>query len=116
MIGGLNELNKPKIVVIDESLLLHNSQNEQIWISGGIETKGRRVRLTLSKMINSEVLSEFVNSNFYEGTHFVHDSWAGYNFFIYNINYTNEIHVHEGKFRDLIVLPISKIIGLNLRN
>lgn len=96
LIGGFNELNSPKIVAIDESLLIHNSQNDQIWMLGGIETAGRRIRLSLSKTRTSEALSEFVYSNFFEGTHFVHDSWLGYNFFNNNLNYTHEVHVHGG--------------------
>ena len=52
MRGGLDESNKPKIVDIDESLLLHNSQKKQIWTLGGIETKGRKVRIKLSKSRN----------------------------------------------------------------
>ena len=80
MIGGLDNLNKRIIVAIDESLLLHNSQNEQIWILGGIETKTRKVRLSLTKVRNVNAISNFVYENFYEGTHFVHDSWGGYNF------------------------------------
>ena len=63
---------------------------------GGIETKGRRIRLSLSKIRTSQALSEFVYSNFSEGTHFVHDSWPGYNFLNNNLNYTHEIHVHGG--------------------
>ena len=48
---------------------------------------------------NSEALSEFVNSHFYEDTFFVHDSQSGYNFLINDINYTNKVHSQgEGDF------------------
>ena len=113
MIGGLDELNKPKIVDIDESLLLLNSQKEQIWILGGIETKGGKARIKLSKSRNFEALSEFVNSNFYEDSH-LNDSWPGYNFFDLLAKYM--LMEAEISDMDFIVLHISKIFGLNLRN
>ena len=79
--------------------MLHNSQNEQIWILGGIETKTRKVRLSLTKVRNVNAISNFVYDNFYEGTHFVHDSWGGYNFLNNNINFTHEVQVHsDGNF------------------
>ena len=89
-------MNNPKIVAIDESLLLRNSNNEQIWIIGGIETKFRRVRLKITKSRSSTEIFNFINNNFLEGTHFTHDNWSGYNCLNNNINYTHEVHVHGG--------------------
>ena len=36
MIGGFDSENNPIVVALDESLFGHNSQNEQIWVVGGI--------------------------------------------------------------------------------
>ena len=96
MIGGFDNLNKRIIVAIEETLLIHNSNGEQVWCIGGIETKNKRIRLQLIKQRNTAAISNFVYSNFLEGTHFVHDTWIGYNFLNNNINYTHEIHVHGG--------------------
>ena len=76
MIGGFDEMNNPKIVAIDESLLLRNSNNEQIWIIGGIETKFPRVRLEITKSRSSTEIFNFINNNFLEGTRFTHDNWS----------------------------------------
>ena len=92
LIGGLNPLNYPINVAIDETLLLHSSTNEQIWIIGGIETKTRKVRLILAKDRTRNTIESFVNNNFQEGTHFIHDDWPSYNFLDNNMNFTHEIH------------------------
>ena len=70
LIGGLNELNSPKIVAIDESLLIHNSQNDQIWMPGGIETVGRRIRLSLSKKKNFSGIIRICLFKFFRGYRF----------------------------------------------
>lgn len=60
MIGGFNNENRRIIFAIDESLIIHNSAGEQIWCIGGIETKDKRVRLTLSKERNTIFQSEYI--------------------------------------------------------
>lgn len=95
MIGGFDHLNRSSIVAIDESLIIHNERGEQIWLLGGIETKERRVRLQLTKNRNQAIIEKFVNENFLEGTHFVHEAWPAYgNIFNNNISFTHETHVH----------------------
>ena len=96
LIGGFNQEGAPRIVAIDESLFVHNQLGEAIWIIGGIETKERRIRLHISKERNMQVIENFVNQNFLEGTHFTHDGWSGYSFLNNNINYTHETHLHGG--------------------
>ena len=96
LIGGLDHLNKSRTVAIDECLIGHNKNGEQIWLIGGIETIEKRIRMILSKERNSVKLADFVYSNFYEGTHFTHDGWAGYAFFTNNISFTAEEHIHGG--------------------
>ena len=64
MIWVFDDLKRPIDVAIDESLLIHNSSNEQIWIIGGIETKSRRVRLILSKDRTSQTIEIFINGKF----------------------------------------------------
>ena len=96
LIGGFNHLNKSRIVAIDECLIGHNKNGEQIWLIGGIETKEKRMRLMLSKVRNAVTLEKFVNENFYEGTHFTHDGWNGYIFLDNNISFTHEEHLHGG--------------------
>lgn len=97
MIGGLDHLNKSRTVAIDECLIGHNKNGEQIWLIGGIETIDKRIRMILSKERNSVKLADFVYSNFYEGTHFTHDGWAGYAFLTNNISFTAEEHIHGGR-------------------
>lgn len=58
------------------------------------ETKERRVRLSISIIRNAQTLDNFINDNFYEGTHFTHDGWAFYAFVNNNPNYTHETHNH----------------------
>ena len=66
---------------------------------GGIDTHLKYLSPDLKREINSNNLAIFVNNHFYEGTHFIHDGWNGYNLLNYNINYTHEIHNHgEGDF------------------
>ena len=96
LIGGLDSLNRSIDVAIEESLLIHNSSNDQIWIIGGIETKSRRVKLILSKDSSSQTIEHFINENFLEGTNFTHDVWPAYNVLNNNLNYTHEIHIHGG--------------------
>lgn len=96
LIGGLNCLNYPINVAIDETLLLHNSAKEQIWIIGGIETKTRKVRLILAKDKSRNAIESFVNNNFQYGTHFIPDDWPSYNFLNKNINFIHERHIHGG--------------------
>lgn len=96
LIGGINENNIPRIVAIDESLFLHDSLGNQIWVVGGIETKELRMRLNVINLRNSENLETFIFNNFKEGTHFTHDGWSGYTFLNNNINFTHETHIHGG--------------------
>lgn len=96
LIGGFDDKGYSKLVALDESLFVHNEAGEQIWVIGGIETKYSRIRLMLSNSRNTTILENFVNENFLEGTHFIHDGWAGYRFLSNNINYTHEIHHHGG--------------------
>ena len=96
LIGGFDEEGNAKVVSLDESLFVHNSLGEQIWVLGGIETKFRRIRLGITKIRNSLELENFVNENFLEGTHFTHDGWAGYSFLNNNMNYSHEVHNHLG--------------------
>lgn len=49
LIGGLNELNNPRILAIDESLFLLNTNGDQFWILGGVENEERRIRLKITK-------------------------------------------------------------------
>ena len=96
MIGGFDHLNRPRVVAIDESLIIHNEKGEQIWLLGGIETKERRVRLLFTKNRSAAIIEKFVYENFLERTHFVHDAWPAYtNIFDNNINYTHETYVHQ---------------------
>ena len=73
LIDGFDEGGIPKIVALDESLFVHDSLGQQVWVIGGIETKYRRIRLAITKIRNSVTLENFVNDNFLEGTHFTHD-------------------------------------------
>ena len=73
LIGGFDQDGKSKIVALNESLFVQNLKGEQICILGGIETKYRRIRLTITKVRNIINLENFVNENFLEGTHFTQD-------------------------------------------
>ena len=92
MIGGLNSLIRPIDVTIDESLLIHNSSNKQLWMIGGIETKRRSVRLIFSKDRTAQIIEKYIYDNFLEGTHFTHDNWLSYNVLNGNLNYSHETH------------------------
>ena len=96
LIGGFDHSGNSKIVAIDESLFIHNENNEAIWVLGGIETKDRKLRVSISKIRDTNALQNFINDNFLEGTHFNHDGWPGYNFLNNNINYTHETNVRSG--------------------
>ena len=64
MIGGFDHLYKSRTVAIDECLIGHTKNGEQIWLIGGIETKEKRMCLILSKVRNAAKLQELVNLNF----------------------------------------------------
>lgn len=92
LIEGLDHLNKNRTIVNDECLIRHNKNWEKIWLIGGIETKEKIMILILRKVINSIKLEEFVNMNFYEGTHFTHDGLSGYVFLNNIINFTHVLY------------------------
>ena len=73
LIGGLNSLNYRTNVAIDETLILHNSANKQIWIIVKIEAQTRNVRLILSEDRTRNAVETFVNNNFRKGTHFTYE-------------------------------------------
>ena len=96
LIGEFNQEGDPRIVAINENLFVQNQNGESIWIIGRIETKERRIRLYISKERNMQMIENFVNHNFLEGTHFTHNGCSEYSFLNNNINYTNENFIHWG--------------------
>ena len=64
LIGGFDNEGKSKIVAIDESLFVHDNNNKQIWVLGGIETKDQKIRLDIAKNRNIATLENFVYENF----------------------------------------------------
>ena len=62
----------------------------------GLETKFRRMRMEIIKIRNSTNLEIFVNNNFKECAHFIHDVWGGYTFND-NMNFAHEKDNHGGR-------------------
>ena len=106
LIGGLDNYGHNKIVAIDESLFIHDNNNEQICVLGGIETEEQIIRLAITKIRNTATLENFVYENFKEGTYFTLDVWAGYNFLDNNINYTRETHNHGREILAMDFIPL----------
>ena len=57
-IGGDPTLHK--IVAIDESLLLHDEKDMQIWLVGAVDPETKALRLDIAKDRTSETLKSFV--------------------------------------------------------
>ena len=74
--------------------------------------------LILSKDRTLNIIKTFVNNNFKEGTHFIHDDRAAYNFLNNNLNFTHKRHVHGGGDFGIGSHSMShiEIIGLNIKN
>ena len=106
LIGGIDHNLNPKIILKDETLFTHNSNNEQIWVIGGIETMDKKLRIIAIKSMDSEAIKNFVNDNFMEGTHFTYYKWAGYNFLSNNIHLLMKVITMEGRFWEKIQLHI----------
>ena len=49
LIWGIDHNLNPKIVAKDETLFTHKSNNERIWVIGGIETMDKKLRITAIK-------------------------------------------------------------------
>ena len=50
--------NEQKNVCVDESLFVHNSVGEQIWVIGLIDVDSKKIRLMLVKGRTSEILKK----------------------------------------------------------
>ena len=92
-IGGDPDTNK--IVSIDESMILHDENNNQVWLVGAIETKSKKLRLDIINERNEENLKTFIINHIVPGTHIVTDGWPSYDFLDgYDSVWTHEIHLH----------------------
>ena len=100
LIGGFNDLGEPLIVTLDESLFVHN----ETWVFGGIETKYRKLRLSITKIRSAAALENFIYENFKEGIHFTHDGWAEYSFLDNNINYNCKFHFEAIDDIEIIII------------
>lgn len=95
-IGGPPE--KKITVALDESLFVHDDNNQQIWIVGAKETLSNKFRLNIINTRNAANLKIFVENHIEPGTKIVTDGWAGYSFLddSENLVYEHEIHNHSG--------------------
>ena len=89
-IGGEN-----KNEAVDESLFVHGSEGEQIWVVGGIQTDNKSVRIDVIPTRNADNLSIFCENHINPGNNIFTDRWAGYNFIDAIVSvYTHETHDH----------------------
>ena len=69
-----------KIICIDETLLLHDDDNEQLWLIGVIESRSKKIGLDFIKDRDEETIKNFINNHIEPGSHIVTDGWFGYRF------------------------------------
>ena len=111
-IGG--DPDSHKIVCIDECLILHDKNNNQIWLVGAIESRSKKLRLDVINIRNEENIRIFITNHIEPGTHIISDGWPSYNFLDGNESvWTHEIHNHSlGDWGfGTIVLHILKELG-----
>jgi hypothetical protein len=80
-IGGDPSLEK--IVLIDESLFLHENAGRQIWVVGAIDTENKNIRLDKINERTQNNLKTFDTNHIAPGTHLTHDGWPSYTFFLF---------------------------------
>ena len=61
-IGGSLDTNK--IVCIDETLLLHDDNDKQIWLIGAIETRSKAITLDFIDDRDKEKINNFIINTF----------------------------------------------------
>ena len=87
---------KKKITVaLDESLFVHDDNNQQIWIVGAKETLSNKFRLDIINTRNAVNLKIFVENHIEPGTKIVTDGWAGYSFLDDSENSVYECEIHN---------------------
>ena len=64
---------------MDESLLVHNSVEEEIWVIGLINVESKKIRLELVKERSSEVLKKIILHHAGINNTIITDGWEGYN-------------------------------------
>ena len=107
-IGGDPDTNK--IVSIDESMILHDENNNQVWLVGALETKSKKLRMDIINERNEENLKIFISNHIAPGTHIVTDGWPTYDFLDgYDSFWTSEKHLHAQGVRGYGEHSTSKI-------
>ena len=84
-----------KIMIVDETLFLHNGHGNQIGAIGAKETSANKLRIDVMKTRNSHNLEIFVNNHVEAGTTILTDGWSGYSFLDSdNSVWPNDIYNH----------------------
>ena len=86
--------NEHKNVCVDESLFVHNSVEEQIWVIGLIEVESKKIRLELVKERSSEVLKKIILHHVGINNTIITDGWEGYSW-INQYRYDHLVHLHS---------------------
>ena len=72
-IGGPPETNEK--VIIDKCNFIHNQNNNQIWVVGGIEPDTRKSRFDIINIRNSTNLKKLLLNHVEAGTLVITDGW-----------------------------------------
>jgi hypothetical protein len=85
--------NEGKNIYIDESLLVHDSFSDQVWIVDLIYVDSRKIRLELAKNRFSEILKKIIFHHIGFNNTIINDDWQGYDW-IGEYRYNHIKHIH----------------------
>ena len=82
-------------MALDETLIIHDINENQQWLLGAIETFKKEVRLEFIPKRNTATIKKFFLNHIMAGTHITPDGWQGYSFLRVNDSvWTEEEHNH----------------------
>lgn len=77
-------------------MILHENNNNQIWLVGAIESRSKKLRIDVINVRNEENIRIFITNHIAPGTHIITDGWPSYNFLDgYESVWKHEIHNHS---------------------
>lgn len=84
-----------KIACIDESLIFHDDEDQQIWLIRAIESRTKEIRFDFIRDKAEDTLKKFIYNHIVPGTHIVNDDWTEYSFLDrYESLQTHKVHIH----------------------
>ena len=79
----------------DESLFLHDFNDNQVWVLRLVEKDTRQMRFNIINTQNDENIKIFVLNNIEAGILILSDNWSGYNFIVDEESmWEHETHTH----------------------